>query len=69
MLQTRGDTRHPPSAEVKFVSVARVHQAKREIAPPGKLVLRVGRRFRIDVPEHFSPASLASLVLTLERLA
>ena len=68
-LQMAGDTRHSPSTEVRFVPVARVHPAKREIAPPGKLVLRVGRRFRIDVPEQFSPASLASLVRTLERLA
>ncbi|MBP7634960.1 hypothetical protein KBA41_12395 [Candidatus Ozemobacteraceae bacterium] len=68
-LQLAGDTCHSPSAEVKFVPVARVHQVKREVTPPGKFILRVGRRFRIDVPEHFSPASLASLLRTLERLA
>jgi len=63
------DTRHLPSAEVRFVPVARVHRTKREHAPRQKLVLRIGVRFRIDVPEHFSPTSLASLVRTLERLA
>ncbi len=68
-LQAGGNTRHSPSAEVKFVPVARVYRAKSETVSPGKLVLRVGRRFRIDVPEHFSPTSLASLVRTLEKLA
>ncbi len=68
-LQMSGATRHSPSADVRFVPVARVHRAKDESVSPGKLVLRVGRRFRIDVPEHFSPASLASLVRTLEKLA
>lgn len=52
------------SSEVKFVPVTL--SSKRSDKSQEPLVLRVGSRFRIDVPDQFSQATLARLLRTLE---
>lgn len=52
------------SSEVKFVPVTLSSKSSDKSQEP--LVLRVGSRFRIDVPDQFSQTTLARLLRTLE---
>ena len=51
-------------SEVRFVPVALSSKSSDKSQAP--LVLRVGSRFRIDVPDQFSQATLVRLLRTLE---
>ncbi len=56
-----------PASGVKFVPVDLSAKNSGLSHPP--LVLRVGSRFHIDVPDHFSQTTLARLIRTLETFA
>ncbi|HNW35687.1 MAG TPA: hypothetical protein PKM25_12185 [Candidatus Ozemobacteraceae bacterium] len=66
--QARSSTLLSPASEVKFIPVAKCISPLQSEERREKLILRIGRRFRIDIPETFSAASLANLVRVLEKL-
>jgi len=57
-----------PASEVKLIPIAKCISPLQSEERREKLILRIGRRFRIDIPETFSAASLANLVRVLEKL-